>query len=153
MRTLTTIAALLTLSALAFAQAMTASSASAAEPAIRRANAQEVRALLANDVTALTHVWSDDFVVTNPLNQFVTKRQVIGLIRSDTLAFQSYDRKIEYVSVYGDVAVVAGSEVVVWAGKMPTAGKLSRLRFTAVWRRRGGRWEEVARHANIVAAP
>jgi ketosteroid isomerase-like protein len=152
MRTFTTIAALLTVSTLAFAQAMTASSAGAAEPAIRRANAQEVRALLANDVTTLARLWSDDFVVTNPLNQFVTKRQVIGLIRSDTLAFQSYDRKIEYVRVYGDVAVVAGSEVVVWAGKMPTAGKLSRLRFTAVWMRRGGQWEEVARHANTVAA-
>jgi hypothetical protein len=48
------------------------------------------------------------------------------------------------------MAIVAGSETVVWGGKMPNAGKIEHLRFTGVWMKQGGRWQEIARHANIV---
>jgi hypothetical protein len=120
------------------------------ETEVRRANAQEVEGLLRNDVRALERLWSDDLVVTNPLNKFVNKQDVLSLIGSGVLAFASYERRIEYVRVYGNLAVVAGSETVVWAGKMPDAGKASLLRFTGVWKRVNGRWQEVARHANII---
>jgi len=117
---------------------------------IKRLNTVEVEGLMRNDVKALGALWSDDFVVTNPLNQFVNKQQVLGLIKSGVLAFTSYDRKVEYVRIYDGTAVVAGSEIVVWAGKMPNAGKTSHLRYTAIWMKQAGRWQEVARHANIV---
>jgi ketosteroid isomerase-like protein len=120
------------------------------EAEVRQLSDEEVRALMANDVKAAARLWSDDFVVTNPLNKFVTKQEVLGMISSGTLAFASYERRVEYVRVYTDFVVVAGSETVVWAGKMPNAGQTSPLRFTAVWMRQGGRWREVARHANIV---
>jgi hypothetical protein len=32
---------------------------------------------------------------------------------------------------------------------MPNAGKTSHLRYTAIWMKQGGRWQEIARHANI----
>ncbi|HEX6719186.1 MAG TPA: nuclear transport factor 2 family protein [Pyrinomonadaceae bacterium] len=117
---------------------------------IRRLNADEVEALLNHNIKRLEYLWSNDLVVTNPLNQFVNKEKVIELVRSGTLAFVSYDREIEYIRTYNDTVVVTGSESVVWAGKMPNAGKTSQLRFTAVWLRQDGRWQEVARHANIV---
>ncbi len=120
------------------------------EEEIRRLNAQEVEALLRNDVKTLGRIWSDDFVVTNPFNKFVNKQQVLGLTQSGNLAFTSYDRQIEYVHIYRDTAAIAGSETVGWAGKMPNAGETSHLRFTAVWMRQGGRWQEVVRHANII---
>jgi hypothetical protein len=122
----------------------------AVEEEIRRLNAQEVEALLQNDVPALKQLWSNDFAVTNPFNKFLNKQQVLGMTESGTLAFKSYDRHIEYMRVYGDTAVVAGAEIVVWAGKLPTAGQTSHLRFTGIWIKQGGRWQEVARHANIV---
>jgi uncharacterized protein (TIGR02246 family) len=140
--TLTAVAALLVL-------AQTGKDARVEEE-IRRLNAQEVEALLRNDVATLKRLWSDDFVVTNPFNKFITKQQVAGMTESGTLAFTAYDRKVEYVRVFGDTAVVAGSETVVWAGKMPTAGQTSHLRFTGVWMKQGGRWQQVARHANMV---
>lgn len=121
------------------------------EREVRRASDNEVAALIASDVEALSQIWSDDFVVTNPLNQLVSKRQVLALVESDTLAFRSYERRIEYFHAYGGLVVIAGREVVVWAGKMPLAGKPSSLRFTAVWRETGGQWQEVARHANLIA--
>jgi ketosteroid isomerase-like protein len=117
---------------------------------VKHLNGQEVDALLNNDLKTLNRLWSDDFVVTNPLNKFVSKQEVIGLIESNVLAFTSYERHVEYVRIYGDSAVVAGTETVVWAGKMPSTGQTSHLRFTAVWMKRDARWQEVARHANIV---
>jgi ketosteroid isomerase-like protein len=117
---------------------------------VRRLNAEEVAAFTGNDPTALARLWSDDFVVTNPLNKFVTKEGVLGMVRSGFLVISSYDRQIEYLRVYGSTVLVAGSETVLWGGKMPNAGKSEHLRFTAIWMKQRGRWQEVARHANIV---
>lgn len=120
------------------------------EQGVRRLNTEEADAFLHQDAKALANLWSDDLVVTNPLNKFVNKQQVLGMVDSGFLVITSYDRSIEYVRVYGDTVVVAGSETVVWGGKMPNAGKTEHLRFTGVWMKQGGRWQEVARHANIV---
>ena len=125
-------------------------SSDSAEEGIRRLNAEEVDAFLKNDRAAMARLWSDDFVVTNPLNKFVTKQQVLGMVASGFLVITSFDRQIEYLRVYGDVVVVAGREAVVWGGRMPNAGKSENLRFTAVWMKQDGRWQQIARHANIV---
>ena len=134
------------------AQAGVSSDDRQSENEIRRLNNEEVQAFLHNDSKTMARLWSDDFVVTNPLNRFVTKQQVLGMVKSGFLAIPSYDRQIEYVRVYRDVVIVAGSETVLWGGKMPNVGKTEHLRFTAVWMRRAGVWQEVARHANIVPA-
>ena len=123
---------------------------SSAEKEVRRLNTEEVQAFLQRDPDAMARIWSDDFVVTNPLNKFVTKQQVLDMAKSGFLVITAYDRRIEYLRVYGDVVIVAGSETVTWGGKMPNAGKVENLRFTAVWTKQHGRWQEVARHANIV---
>lgn len=121
-----------------------------AELEVRQLNTEEVQAFLQKDAAAMARVWSDDMVVTNPLNKFVTKQQVLGMAQSGFLVITEYDRRIEYVRVYGDTVIVAGSETVTWGGRMPNAGKAENLRFTAVWMKQQGRWQEVARHANIV---
>jgi uncharacterized protein (TIGR02246 family) len=120
-----------------------------AEQEIRKLNAEEVKAFINNDPNTMAGLWSDDFVVTNPFNKFLNKQQVLGMIQSGFLVITPYDRQIEYVRVYGDTVIVVGSETVVWGGKMPNAGKTEHLRFTAVWMKQQGRWQEVARHANI----
>jgi ketosteroid isomerase-like protein len=125
-------------------------SSDSAEEGIRRLNAEEVDAFLKSDRAAMARLWSDDLVVTNPLNKLVTKQQVLGMVDSGFLVITSLDRQIEYLRVYGDFVVVAGREVVVWGGRMPNAGKSENLRFTAVWMKQGGQWQQIARHANIV---
>ena len=121
-----------------------------AEEELRRLNAKEVNGLLRSDLTILKSLWSDDFVVTNPFNKFVNKQQVLDMVADGTLALKAYDRQIEYIHFYGSTAIVAGSERVIWAGKLPIAGQTSNLRFTGIWMKRAGRWQEVARHANII---
>lgn len=117
---------------------------------VRRLNVTEVQAFLQNDAVSMSQVWSDELVVTNPLNKFVNKQQILGMVKSGFLVITSYDRQIEYLRTYGETVIVAGSETVVWGGQMPNAGKTEHLRFTAIWMKQGGRWQEVARHANIV---
>ncbi len=121
-----------------------------AEQKVRQASADEVRAFLHNDAEAMARLWSDDMVVTNPLNKLVTKQQVLGMVHSGFLVITSYDRRIEYAHVYGNTVILAGSETVVWGGRMPNAGNTEQLRFTAIWMKQQERWQEVARHANIV---
>jgi ketosteroid isomerase-like protein len=123
------------------------------EAEIRQLNTEEVAAFLHKNPQALARLWSDDFIVTNPLNKFVNKRQVLGMVESGALQFGSYDRQIEYVRAYEGTVIVAGNETVLWAGSMPSAGKTQHLRFTAVWMRQDGRWQQVARHANVVPEP
>ena len=120
------------------------------EEEIRQLNGEEVDAFLHKDAQVMARIWSDDFVVTNPLNKFVTKQQVLRMVESGFLVITSFDRQIEYLRVYGDIVIVAGGETVVWGGKMPNAGKTEQLRFTAGWMKQAGKWQEIARHANIV---
>jgi uncharacterized protein (TIGR02246 family) len=121
-----------------------------AEDEIRQLSAAEVEAFLKRDTTTMARLWSDDFVVTNPLNQFAGKKQVIGMVDSGVLVITSFDRQVDYLKIYGDTAIMAGRETVLWAGKMPNAGRTEQLRITAVWMRQQGRWQQVARHANVV---
>ena len=120
------------------------------DPALKLVNDREVSAFLATDATTLGLLWADDFVVTNPLNRLATKPQVLAMVKGGTLSFKSYERRIEYVHRYGDIAVLAGVETVEWAGKMPLAGSPRVLRFTAVWRWTKQGWQEIARHANVL---
>ncbi len=119
----------------------TANTDKRAEEEVRRLNAEEVEAFLHNDPKAMAHLWSDDFVVTNPLNKFVNKQQVLGMVKSGFLVITSFVRNLEYVRVYGDTVIVAGSETAMWGGRMPHAGKTEHLRFTAVWMKQRGRWQ------------
>lgn len=121
-----------------------------AEAAVRQASAREVKAFKDNDAGELAKLWSDYMVVTNPLNKFVTKQQVLGMVKSGVLTFTADDRVIEYAHVYGNTVILAGNETVTWGSKMPHAGKTERILFTAVWIKHAGRWQEVARHANVV---
>jgi uncharacterized protein (TIGR02246 family) len=130
--------------------ASTNTGADTAEDEVRRLSAEEVNAFLKNDRAEMASLWSEDFVVTNPLNKLVTKQQVLGMVDSGFLVITSFDRQVESLRMYGDIVIVAGRETVVWGGKMPNAGKTENLRFTAVWMKQGGRWQEIARHANIV---
>ncbi len=153
MQTLVTYAVLLAAMSSAFtigAVCQAPQNSTSPEQEVRRLSAEEVNAFLHNDAAAMERIWSDDFVVTNPLNRLATKKQVLDMVHSGFLVITSYDRQIEYLHVYGDTVIVAGPETVLWGGRMPNAGKSEHLRFTAVWMLQNGRWQEVARHANIV---
>ena len=121
-----------------------------AEAEVRRLNALEIRAFLEQDPRTLANLWSDEFVVTNPFNKFVTEQQVLKMVESGALVITAFTRRTEYLHVYGDIVILIGSETVTWGGDMSSGGKTEQLRITVIWRNENGQWREVARHANIV---
>jgi ketosteroid isomerase-like protein len=126
---------------------------SADEAAVRKLFDDQRAAIFKADTKELERVFADDFVVTNPFNQFLTKREVIERTAEGGISMESFERTLDYVKVYGDFAVVAGKESGVWGAKSPLPGKPINLRFTAVARKVKGKWAEVARHASIVQPP
>ena len=59
----------------------------AATQEVRRLNEEEVQAMLHGDADAIARLWSDDLVVSNPLNKLVDKKQVLEMVKSGFLAF------------------------------------------------------------------
>lgn len=138
------------MASVALSQAAAQRSERAAEE-IRRLDNAEREAVLRGDAAALESIWADDFTVTNPFNQLSNKRQVMERMRAGQLRYSAFTRQIEYLRVYGDVAVVMGRETVVPAGERADAGQTVNRRYSAVWLRRDGRWRMITRHANIIA--
>jgi hypothetical protein len=132
------------------ATALAQSKTSSDEAAVRKLFEEQRSAILHGDTKVLERVLSDDFVVTNPFNQFLTKREVTERTASGQISFSSFERTLDYVKVYGDFAVVAGKETGVWGAKSPLPGKPLNLRITAVARKVNGQWVEVARHASMI---
>lgn len=112
-----------------------------------RAREDDARlAFLAGDLAALDALWSDDFTVNSPLNLLLAKRGLLEAIRAGRIRHTAYESEIEYMSRYGDVVVVMGRDTVA----DPPEGRVSRRRFTNVWRLEDGEWRSIARHAHVV---
>jgi ketosteroid isomerase-like protein len=123
------------------------------EEEIKRLTADEVAILMRGDVAALEQIYPEDFVVTNPFNQFINKQKVLERIRTNIIKYKSYDKQIEYLHVYGNTVLAIGRETVVPTADAdrPDAGQTVHRRFTEFWVKRKGKWQRVARHAsNIV---
>jgi ketosteroid isomerase-like protein len=122
------------------------------EREVRAAEAQHVKAFLANDVAALDEMFSDDFMVNSPLNTLVEKKQLLEMVRGGTLALASFEQQIEQVRRYGDVVVVMGSDTATFAPSSRFPGVTQRRRFTDLWRHDGKRWLFVARQASLICS-
>jgi ketosteroid isomerase-like protein len=122
------------------------------EEEIKRLTASEVDLVMRGDMAALERLYPDDLVVTNPFNQFINKQKVLERIRTNIIKYESYEKQIEYLRVYGDTVLAVGSETVVPTADAdrPDAGQTVRRRFTEVWVKRKGRWQRVARHASNI---
>ena len=121
---------------------------------IKRRYEYREKILLARDFAALERFYPADHIVTNPYNRLVDKTFVMERIRADVISYASFERHFDLFRIYGDTAVVVGSEKVVPAtdAKRPDAGQTIRRRFTEVWVRREGTWQVVARHASNITS-
>lgn len=99
------------------------------------------------DVRTLEELWADGFTVNSPLQQVLPKRRVLELLQSGRIRHSSFAQEIEYIGRHGDVVVLMGNDTVT----DPPDGAVSRRRYTNVWRREGGAWRSIARHAHVVS--
>ena len=124
---------------------------SADEAAVRKLDEQERVAVLKADRVALERLWSEQLTVNAPTNRVNVGRQaVLDLISRGVLHYSSFERTVEAIRLYGDVAVIMGAETARSVGKAPGAGELVHRRFTNVWQKDRGSWIMIARQAATV---
>lgn len=128
-----------------------AQSDAAVEQEIRRLHEIQRKAFFDKDVATIDRTFSPDIIVTNPFGQFLNKQQTLDRVRNGDIDFERFDRTLDYVKVYGDTVVAAGTETMVPKGKMKGAGTIINLRMTTVWIRQHGQWLEVARHTSVLS--
>ena len=123
-----------------------------AKEEIKRLYAFEEQLTLTQDTAGIKQYYPDDFVVTNPFNQFIDKKKVIERVKSNIIKYSTYQHNFDAFRFYGDMVIVIGSETVI-----PTtdavrndAGKKVNRRFTEVWIMREGKWQKVVRHASNI---
>ena len=124
------------------------------EEEFKRLHAYEAEIILRGDVAALDNFYPEDHIVTNPFNQMIDKKTVLERVRGNIIKYKSYEKKMEYLCVYKDTAIIAGIETGTAAddANRPDAGQTSKRRFTETWMRRGKQWRKVARHVSTIAA-
>lgn len=113
------------------------------EEEIRRLDDEVRGAMLERDLAALQRLCSEDFVVTNPFNQVLNKAQVLEAVAQGRILHTSFEREIESLRARETTAVVMGRETVV------DEGRTLNRRYTEVWLKEEGRWQLLARHANL----
>ena len=124
---------------------------SADEAAVRKLDEQERVAVLKADRGALERLWSEQLTVNAPTNRVTVGRQaVLDLIARGVLHYSSFERAVEAVRLYGDVAVIMGAEKARPVRKAPGAGELVHRRFTNVWKKDRGTWVMIARQAATI---
>jgi uncharacterized protein (TIGR02246 family) len=114
------------------------------EQEIRQLDDEARAAFLRGDIATLQRLLSEDFVVTNPFNRVLGKQQVLEALEAGTIKHTAYEREIEVLRLHVETAVVMGRETVV------DKGQTKNRRYTEIWLRREGRWQVIARHANII---
>ena len=124
------------------------------EEEFKRLHTYEADLILRGDAAALDAFYPEDHIVTNPFNQMIDKKTVMERVRGNVIKYKAYEKKMEYLCVYKDTAIIAGIETGTAAedANRPDAGQTSRRRFTETWMKRGKQWRKVARHVSTIAS-
>lgn len=122
------------------------------EAFIRNLDNSEVNAVLKADTTALfTKLWSQGMVINTPQNLVGSCERLKGLARIGKLEYSSFERTIEKITVFENVGIVMGQEIVKPTGRADNVGKTITRRFTNVWMKEKPGWRMVARQATVIS--
>ena len=147
---------LLMLAALAVSIPMSSPWAFAApsDAAIRQLDDDQRRMVASRDVSGLDRLAHANLRINAPGNRVLTREQFLANMRNGEIAAERFERTPEDIAITGTVAVVMGRETFTPAatselGRLYGAVPLSR-RYTNIYVLQDGRWQWLARHANVV---
>ena len=121
------------------------------EAEIRRLDNLERESVMRSDsVVLFEKLWSPAMIINTPANVVGTVKETKALLRAGNLAYKSFERTNERVSIHDNVAIVMGAEVIKPQGKQLHAGKSVTRRFTNVWMYKDNAWSIIARQATII---
>lgn len=123
----------------------------AADAAVRAADAARIKATTTNDFPALEAILADDLTYTHSSGVTDTKAQFLTALKTGRSRYTSITPQDVVVRVYGLAAVVTGRAAV----SVVVDGKPSdiQLRFTSVYVQRDGRWQFAAWQSTRLTQP
>lgn len=125
------------------------------EASLRAADAEQMRIIVEEDSKAQQEFMHPNYMLNGPANVVKRKAELVAMLARGDIASEKFDRKVEGVTLTGDVGIVMGSEVVTPAPNSNLArlhpGQTLRRRYTNVFLWQGRRWRFLARQASIVS--
>ena len=134
--------------AIAATPATLAQTSGRAEAELLKANRAYDEALVRGDAAALDHLYSEEFIYTTFDGEVRDKAQQLAFTRSGDLKLESGQSDDVRIRIYGNTAVMTGRFTA--KGKFKDRVIDIRERYTAVWLRKGGRWQLVAEQGNAI---
>ena len=123
------------------------------EAEIRALEQMGAKAILSGDSNTLKQLWAPEFLVNTPRNQVTGSRDSILLIqKAGMIDYSTYEKVIERMQFQKDVVITMGHENIVSKNDTPgaKAGQIYKRRFTNIWMKKKGKWQQIARHASVV---
>lgn len=123
------------------------------EVEIRNLEHTVVLAILKADTSTLKQVWAPEFLVNNPRNNISGNRNIVlQTQKAGMIDYSSFERVIEQMQFQKDIVITMGYETFVSRNDIPgaKAGQIYKRRFTNIWMKKKGKWQQIARHASII---
>ncbi len=123
------------------------------EGEIRKLEQRVVTAILNADTNMLKQVWAPEFLVNNPRNDITESRDsVFRVQKAGMINYSSFERIIERIQFQNNIVITMGHEIFISRNDIPgaKAGQPYKRRFTNIWMKKNGRWQQIARHASII---
>ena len=120
---------------------------------IRRLEKIVVTAILNAETNTLKQVWAPEFLVNNPRNDISGNRDSVLLTqKAGMINYSSFERNIERMQFQKNIVITMGSEIFVSRNDIPgaKANQAYKRRFTNIWMKKNGKWQQIARHASII---
>jgi ketosteroid isomerase-like protein len=114
---------------------------------LKASQALDEASLMKKDRATMERLYADDYMYTHSNGTVHNKGQDIAESMSPDQAWTAHKSEDLKVHVYGNVAVVTGVSTLTGSSKGYVSGP---RRFTEVWVRRNGRWQEVGGQSTIV---
>jgi hypothetical protein len=110
-------------------------------------------AILKGDTNTLKQIWASEFLVNTPRNEITgTRDSVLMLQKAGILSYSTFEKNIERIQFQENIVITMGHEVIVSKNDTPAAkaGQIIKRRFTNIWMKKNGQWQQIARHASII---
>jgi hypothetical protein len=123
------------------------------EAKIRALEQTGAKAILNGDTNTLKQVWAPEFLVNTPRNEITETRDSILLIqKAGMINYSVYEKVIERMQFQKNIVITMGHETLVSRNDTPAAkaGQVYKRRFTNIWMKKNGEWQQIARHASII---
>jgi ketosteroid isomerase-like protein len=122
----------------------------AREEAVLKASKElDEASLIKKDRATMERLYASDYMYTHSNGNVLNKTQEIAEAMSPDQAWTAHTSDGMKVRVYGDVAVVTGVSTLTGSAKGYASGP---RRFTEIWVKRNGRWQEVGGQSTLVPA-